>query len=345
MISPETTEAAPIVELWVKGVVQFSSEYDDRFAADKIIGEPNVYPKYGDYPGAWAQKTLSAKEFIVVEFDEQLYLTGVDIYETYNAGAVIGISAFDEVSGLWINLWKTAQATRIETSRIFSPAIQEQAIKSRRIRVDVDCTVANSWCEIDAIKIKGKQKSSNKPEVNEVPENLKELVNNPLFSDVAFLVEEKEVVAHKVILAARSGYFRSLLTDGTFGDDKRIKLANFSQNGLLALLHYIYSNEFDDSLPTQVLTELIRVGDRMSMLGMKTLSFQYLSHNINPDNAIDIYRNATEAAPRLTEIESLALDFISKHLTKITKTKAFSDLSKEVMFTVVQEAASRLNLD
>lgn len=45
------------------------------------------------------------------------------------------------------------------------------------------------------------------------------------------------------------------------------------------------------------------------------------------------------------DIESLTLEYISQHLTKVTKTKAFGDLSKEVMFTIVQEAASRLNLD
>lgn len=340
----ETNGDAPI-ELWAKSVVEFSSQYDDRYAADKILGAPNFYPKYGDHKGTWAQKTLTAKEFIVVEFDEQLYLTAVEVYETYNAGGIIRISAFDEVSGLWIKIWENAKATRIETSRAFSPAIQEQAFKSKRIRVDVDCTVCNSWCELDAIKIKGKRQSSNKPAVNELPANLKEFVNNPLFSDVTFVLEDKEVVAHRVILAARSGYFRSLLSDGTFGDDKRIKLDNFSHYGFLALLHYIYSNEFDASLPTQVITELIRVGDRLSMIGMKTLSNHYLSQNINPDNVIDIYRNATEAVPRLIEIEKLTLDYISQHLTKVTKTKAFGDLSKEVMFTIVQEAASRLNLD
>lgn len=59
-----------------------------------------------------------------------------------------------------------------------------------------------------------------KPVVNELPANLKEFVNNPLFSDVTFVIEDKEVVAHRAILAARSGYFRSLLSDGSFGDDK-----------------------------------------------------------------------------------------------------------------------------
>lgn len=37
-----------------------------RYAADKILGAPNFFPKYGDHKGTWAQKTLTAKEFIVV---------------------------------------------------------------------------------------------------------------------------------------------------------------------------------------------------------------------------------------------------------------------------------------
>lgn len=34
--------------------------------ASSIVGKPRVYPKYGDKPGTWAQKTKDANQFIEV---------------------------------------------------------------------------------------------------------------------------------------------------------------------------------------------------------------------------------------------------------------------------------------
>lgn len=333
------------VELWVKSVVEFSSEYDARFAATMIIGEPTVYPKYGDCVGTWTQKTHTANEFIVVEFGEKLFVTEIGIYETYNSGGVIRVSAFDDFSGKWIKLWETEKATRLSVSRIFNPPIGELAFKANRFRLDVDSSAsADCWREIDAIKIKGNRQSSNKPPVSEIPANLKEFVNNPLFSDVKFLIEDREVVAHRVILAARSGYLKSLLC-GAKPEDKGIKLEGISYAGFLAVMQFIYSNDVGPSLPPQVLTELIRIGDKIFLNCLKTLSLHYLTENMTPDNVIDIYRNATEKLPRLDDIEKLSLDFAAKHLTKVTKTTSFINLPKEIMLVVTQETASRLKLD
>ena len=44
----------------------FNADCFDRWAANKILGEPRVYPKYGFIRGAWAQKTMTKNEFIEV---------------------------------------------------------------------------------------------------------------------------------------------------------------------------------------------------------------------------------------------------------------------------------------
>lgn len=334
-----------LVELWVKSAVESSSDFDERYTAKSIIGEPSVYPKYGDHKGTWAQKNLLANEFITVEFEEQLYVSVIEIYETYNAGGVFRISAFDNFSDKWIVVWSAKTAKRIEKSRIFSPTIEELAFTANRFKLEVDCTIAKSWVELDSVKIKGTRLPSNKPSTSELSANLKQLLSNPLFSDVTFLVEDKEIPAHKAILSTRSGYFQTLLTNGILEADKPIKLTDITSAGFLAMLHYIYTNDFDPILPTQVTTELIRIGDKISLLSMKTLGRGYLSKNITVDNVIDIYRNATEQLPRLDEVENLTLDFIAKHLTKVSVTVPFTNLTKDVMLAIIQAVSSRLNLN
>ena len=62
-----------------------------------------------------------------VEFEEEVYIDRVDIYETYHAGAVTRVAAKDD-GGSWVTLW-SGEAKVIKSSRIFSPTIQVSIIK------------------------------------------------------------------------------------------------------------------------------------------------------------------------------------------------------------------------
>ena len=49
-----------------------------------------------------------------------MYMEQIDIYETYNSGGVVTVSALDEDGQRHI-LWNVSQPSRIQGSRIFSP--------------------------------------------------------------------------------------------------------------------------------------------------------------------------------------------------------------------------------
>ena len=49
---------------------------------------------------------------------------------------------------------------------------------------------------------------------------MKKLVNNPKFSDVIFIVENKEIHAHRAILVEQSEYFKAMLTGGMIESQK-----------------------------------------------------------------------------------------------------------------------------
>ena len=50
--------------------------------------------------------------------------------------------------------------------------------------------------------------------------NMKKLVNNPKFSDVIFIVEGKEIHAHRAILVEQSEYFKAMLAGGMIEPQK-----------------------------------------------------------------------------------------------------------------------------
>lgn len=61
------------------------------------------------------------------------------------------------------------------------------------------------------------------------------------YSDVVFIVEQQRLPAHRVILAARSEYFRTLLYGGFSESTKKIIELEIPVEAFKVLLRYIYS--------------------------------------------------------------------------------------------------------
>ena len=117
-------------------------------------GAPDVYPAYGDHPGTWQPSILDSIQFIEVEFDKPIYVTSIDIYETYNAGGVKSIFG-RSVQGQWYLLWGTEQVQRIRHARIFSPILEKIDIRIHQIRLEIDCVALGARVAIDAIRLEG----------------------------------------------------------------------------------------------------------------------------------------------------------------------------------------------
>jgi hypothetical protein len=87
------TAPAPIV--WAASVRAVSSQYSaTSWSAQQVLGPPDVYPASGDNPHAWASLEADAKtEFIEVGFAQPVSMSQLQIYETYNPGAISSIEA------------------------------------------------------------------------------------------------------------------------------------------------------------------------------------------------------------------------------------------------------------
>lgn len=64
---------------------------------------------------------------------------------------------------------------------------------------------------------------------------------NPEYSDVTFIVEGVKLPAHKIILAARSSYFRALLYGGLAETSQHEIVLKVPLEAFKALLDYIYT--------------------------------------------------------------------------------------------------------
>src|SRR5690606_33456 len=124
--------------------IAFSSEYNRgrSWPASNVIGIPRTYPKYGDIDTAWAPYfPHGTKEFLEVEYEVEVFPTGIRIYETFNPGSVVKVSARRNNLDQWEELWSGPPMWNTKKeSRILSLELKPLRYPIRQIRVDLDCT-------------------------------------------------------------------------------------------------------------------------------------------------------------------------------------------------------------
>ena len=148
-------------------VLHFSSQYSDRFA-NSVEGPPDVYPLYGDYPGVWRQNITNSVQYIVIEYEHPVYVTGIDIYETYNAGGVKAVSG-NTPQGYWQYLWENDAQYKQHGhgANIFSPPLQNVNFRISRVLLEIDCPAIGTWVAIDAVRLNGTLEKTGKQKRDE----------------------------------------------------------------------------------------------------------------------------------------------------------------------------------
>ena len=105
---------------------------------------------------AWAAGSADdQEETLELTFDQEVVPTGIEIYETYNPGAVALIEAFDPEADAWEVLWEGASDTAGEELAVFSPELTPVEFATNRIRLTIDEPLIPGWNEIDAVKLIG----------------------------------------------------------------------------------------------------------------------------------------------------------------------------------------------
>ncbi|KAK3091302.1 hypothetical protein FSP39_018785 [Pinctada imbricata] len=332
---------------WVKKVTAFSSQYNNSsWAANCVIGNPRVYPQYGDLHGAWASKDIDANQFVELCYEEAVFIDEINIYETYHAGAVKRVAAKNP-TGHWETIYETPRCQKINKSRIFTPPIQRPDYPVDELRVEVDCTACGTWAELDAIELVGsKFNFEPPPPPSELADDMTELVNNPLFSDVIFLVGGQQFHGHKAIMTVRSDYFKALFCDNMKEKNSSapIEFLDINPDAFEVVLHYIYTNTLLPKEDCTLLLEVWRVADRFVLDGLKSHLILDISNKISPNNVVDIYLEATSCLPEIEELKNVALSMMKKHIGEVVRLPNFTSLPQELMVELIQKMTEGMSI-
>ncbi|XP_059177325.1 kelch-like protein 8 [Physella acuta] len=334
-----------IIKQWVHRVKGFSSQYNSTsWSADQVIGPPKVFPQYGDNCGAWAQGSIDNKQFLEIQYEVPVLPKSINIYETLNSGAVVAIKVLNP-SSQWDVLWRSNSAEVLTISRIFSPSLKEVRYTTNTVRLEIDCTAAGSWCEIDAVELIGLREGAVASVDDTIFfEEMRGLVNNPAFSDVKLFINDVPIFAHKAILAARSPFFHQML-ESKLSDTLRLELdVPLTESEMLAVMSYIYTNRIPQDCTIDELMTLYKCSAVFELKELKTTALHRLLAVLQCENVVNAFKRADQD-DTLDDVRSICLHFMADHIKDMANVSDFETLSQNILVKVLQLAMSKTELN
>ena len=144
--------------------------------------------------------------------------------------------------------------------------------------------------------------------------------DDPTFTDVILVCHETEIPCHRVILAARSELFKMMLSNTNFkeGLTHRVEVDGMSQNTLMAMLKYIYT---DDFRPDDInLCELYTTAGRYMIAGLVQKCECYMHESLSVERAAEYFLLSHLHLPALTKLNEATKRLITEKFQDVKKT-------------------------
>lgn len=181
----------------------------------------------------------------------------------------------------------------------------------------------------------------NKPRSDEIEltelfsAQMAQLCLNDDYSDVAFIVENQRLPAHRVMLAARSEYFRALLYGGLSESTQSEIHLKVPVEAFKALLCYIYSGHLLLSqMDEDNILDTLGLANQYGLSELELAISDYLRQYLALSNVC-----AVLDAARLYNLEKLTkvcLTFMDRNAVDILQQESFKNLSKESLEEVLR---------
>lgn len=143
---------------YADAVVAFSSQRSfTDFSASQILGAPNVYPDYGPSANSWISNSADAsREYITLKFFNSAPINYIDIFETYNLGAVDTVFVKNPATGNFEAVYSStalSKNTSPLTSRINRITFPTTGYNVSEVRLALNSPAVSGFNAIDAVGI------------------------------------------------------------------------------------------------------------------------------------------------------------------------------------------------
>lgn len=169
--------------------------------------------------------------------------------------------------------------------------------------------------------------------VGSLSENIAELIETEDYSDITLIVEGTRFRSHKVILAARSDFFRALLYGGMKESQPgttEIELQDTPAVAFSALLKYIYSGRLNLlEIQEEHLLDILSLSHRFGFMELESSVSDYLKAILNIRNVCHIYDLAN--IYNLVSLCTVCKDFMDRNAHAVLNSESFLNLSQASM--------------
>ncbi|KAL6728224.1 hypothetical protein Aduo_010019 [Ancylostoma duodenale] len=170
--------------------------------------------------------------------------------------------------------------------------------------------------------------------LSQVFEKLQELRSYGLLTDVTLVIEDKEIKAHKVVLAAAIPYFYTLFTDVGRPAEEVVVLddPDMHYGSVEYLVSSCYSGEL--IVPAKEVRSLMITANALELDDVKEKCADVLVSWLNPVNALEIKAFCGTLGCRKA-VEECILS-IQKHFVPITRSASFLKLSVDDLIAILE---------
>jgi hypothetical protein len=138
---------------WARRAEASSQYTDDSWSADQATGRPDV-SECGDNVNAWASEGVTDEEWLQLTFRETVIPTQVNIYQSYNPGAIVQIAIIPANGDDPIPIRNSSDISN-GCPTVFSVNLPSGLPESNGIIIYLDQGIIGDWNEIDAVELVG----------------------------------------------------------------------------------------------------------------------------------------------------------------------------------------------
>mmetsp|Transcript_22421 Transcript_22421/g.44006 ORF Transcript_22421/g.44006 Transcript_22421/m.44006 type:complete len:716 (+) Transcript_22421:238-2385(+) len=184
---------------------------------------------------------------------------------------------------------------------------------------------------------------SSQPPVSTLSFDLRRMINNPARADVTFIVEDRPLYAHRVIIMARCEPFEVMLAGPMREANQReIHLRDQQYHVILALLEFLYTDEVQaltDGVDLNFALDLLAVADQFLVDRLKSLCEIAIQKSISIENVSMMFKTADQR--QALSLRRRCFDFILKNFGEVIGTKGFVQLPRNLLADVLASAHER----
>jgi len=151
----DTLTVSAKTERFADSVIAFSSQASNNvYSADKVLGIPDVYPAYGSNPKAWSGNSQDSRgEYLTLKFPDPAPVNMVEIFETFNPGAVDSVFVKNPGTGNFEMVYSAKAKSLPKASRINRITFPTTSYDVSEIKITMASDSVQGYNSIDAVAI------------------------------------------------------------------------------------------------------------------------------------------------------------------------------------------------